>query len=170
MTKQVDDFYFEIVEHFGVLSTREITGWNKELNIVSWNGGTPRFDVRDWDPTHEKMSRGITLLPSHMKVLYELFEDWAVKNDIGKAIANSPVVSRDEYAINAHIGRIFSLNEDWNRELNIVSWFDNYPPKFDIRDWDKRHHRMSRGITLTEEEMHKMCNLYREWEAKAKAI
>ena len=29
---------FEILEHIGIISTHP-TGWNKELNIVSWNGG-----------------------------------------------------------------------------------------------------------------------------------
>lgn len=33
----------------------------------------------------------------------------------------------------------------------IVAW-DGGKPKIGIRDWDERHDRMSRGITLTEEQ------------------
>jgi hypothetical protein len=36
-------------------------GWQKELNLVSWNGRPPKFDLRDWAPNHEKMGKGLTL-------------------------------------------------------------------------------------------------------------
>lgn len=51
---------FEIQEHIAVLRTNN-NGWTKEVNLVSWNGGNPKIDIRDWDMTHEHMSRGITL-------------------------------------------------------------------------------------------------------------
>ena len=54
-----DEVLFDIQETIGILR-KSNTGWTRELNVVSWNGGTPRFDIRDWDPLHEKMSRGIT--------------------------------------------------------------------------------------------------------------
>ena len=54
-----DEVLFDIQETIGILR-KSNTGWTRELNVVSWNGGTPRFDIRDWDPMHEKMSRGIT--------------------------------------------------------------------------------------------------------------
>lgn len=28
---------------------------------MSWNGGAPKFDIRDWAPGHEKMGKGISL-------------------------------------------------------------------------------------------------------------
>ena len=36
-------------------------GWRKELNLISWNGGAAKYDIRDWAPDHEKMGKGITL-------------------------------------------------------------------------------------------------------------
>ena len=51
---------FELMEHIGVLEERN-DGWTKEVNIVSWNGGPGKIDIRDWDPEHDRMSRGITL-------------------------------------------------------------------------------------------------------------
>ena len=50
----------EIKEHIGIISESK-NGWTKELNLVSWNDNDPKYDIRDWDPKHEKMSRGITL-------------------------------------------------------------------------------------------------------------
>ena len=51
---------FELMEHIGVLEERK-DGWTKEVNIVAWNGGQGKIDIRDWDPDHERMTRGITL-------------------------------------------------------------------------------------------------------------
>jgi hypothetical protein len=65
------DISFDIVKHFGVVSD-EKGGWKKELNLVSWNGRTPKFDVRDWAPGHEKMGKGITLAPDEASKLAEL--------------------------------------------------------------------------------------------------
>lgn len=54
------EFSYEILEEIAVLSEND-KGWRKELNIVSWNGRAPKFDLRDWGPDHEKMGKGITL-------------------------------------------------------------------------------------------------------------
>jgi len=54
------DIKFEVVEHFGVLS-ESAKGWTKELNLISWNGKEPKYDLRDWAPNKEKMGKGITL-------------------------------------------------------------------------------------------------------------
>ena len=55
-----DDFTFEIVDRLGLINTTG-RGWYKELNKVSWNGNEAKFDIRDWQPDHSKMGRGITL-------------------------------------------------------------------------------------------------------------
>ncbi len=62
---------FTIEEHIGVLSTNA-KGWKKELNLVSWNGRAPKYDLRDWDADHVKMGKGITLNEDEMKALREL--------------------------------------------------------------------------------------------------
>ena len=59
---------YEIVKHVAVLST-SAKGWTKELNLVSWNGGDAKWDIRDWDPGHEKMSKGVTLTENEMTAL-----------------------------------------------------------------------------------------------------
>ena len=51
---------FEIVAELDVLSETS-KGWTKELNLVSWNGATPVYDIRTWSPGKEKMGKGITL-------------------------------------------------------------------------------------------------------------
>ena len=65
------DFQYEIVEEIGVLST-STKGWTKELNKISWNGGAPKDDIRDWAPEHEKMGKGTTLSSEEVENLYTL--------------------------------------------------------------------------------------------------
>ena len=54
-----DQFSFEIIQTIAVLST-DRTGWAKELNLVSYNGAPAKYDIRSWDPNHEKMGKGVT--------------------------------------------------------------------------------------------------------------
>jgi hypothetical protein len=61
----------DIQKRYGVLS-EEKNGWQKELNLVSWGGRKPKFDVRDWAPDHEKMSKGITLTAEEAEKLRDL--------------------------------------------------------------------------------------------------
>lgn len=51
----------DIVERIGALDKPNDNGWTRELNVVSWNGGAPKLDIREWSPDHSRMSRGITL-------------------------------------------------------------------------------------------------------------
>ena len=66
-----DDFSFKITRHIGVLSTSG-KGWTTELNMVSWSEREPKYDIRSWDPQHEKMSKGITLTKDELSQLGKL--------------------------------------------------------------------------------------------------
>ena len=62
---------YTIHEHIAVLERyegREVP-WTKEINVVSWNGGEPKIDIRDWSQDHTRMSRGITLTEEQAKKL-----------------------------------------------------------------------------------------------------
>ena len=54
------DLTYEIKARLAVLS-RTSSGWTKELNLVSWNGDAPKFDIRMWSPDHSRVGKGITL-------------------------------------------------------------------------------------------------------------
>ena len=71
LTSKKMDFSTEIKETIGVLS-ESAKGWSKELNLVSWNDKEPKYDLREWDPAHEKMGKGITLNFEEIKILQEL--------------------------------------------------------------------------------------------------
>jgi hypothetical protein len=67
------DIEFSIVKHLGVLS-ESAKGWRKELNLVSWNKRDPKFDIREWDPEHEKMGKGVTMTSEEAAVLVALLK------------------------------------------------------------------------------------------------
>ncbi len=64
-----------------------------------------------------------------------------------------------KFEIVKELGVISEGARGWTRELNLVSWNEN-PAKFDIRDWSPDHSRMSKGISMTEEEMEKLVELF----------
>ncbi len=62
---------FEIKETLGVIS-ESTKGWSKELNLVSWNDKEPKYDLREWDPAHEKMGKGVTLSVEEIRKLKDV--------------------------------------------------------------------------------------------------
>ncbi|WP_066187291.1 MULTISPECIES: YdbC family protein [Gracilibacillus] len=66
---------YEIIQQIAVLS-ESASGWHKEVNLISWNDRSPKYDIRDWSPDHEKMGKGVTLTE----------EEWdALKEQLNKA-------------------------------------------------------------------------------------
>mgnify|MGYP002626579865 CR=1 FL=1 len=64
---------YEITQELGVLSESK-SGWTRELNLVSWNGANPKYDIRDWAPNREKMGKGIALSAEEMEKLKSILE------------------------------------------------------------------------------------------------
>ena len=60
------DLKFEIIQNIGTIS-ESAKGWSKEINLISWNDREPKYDIRDWDPAHEKMGKGVTLTADELK-------------------------------------------------------------------------------------------------------
>lgn len=69
-----DNFKFEIVKCIAVLST-DRNGWTKEINLVSFNDAPPKYDIRSWDPDHQKMGKGISLSRDEMKEMLDALAD-----------------------------------------------------------------------------------------------
>lgn len=65
------EFKFEILAELGVISESN-KGWRKELNVVSFNGNAPKYDLREWAPNHEKMGKGITLTETELEALKKI--------------------------------------------------------------------------------------------------
>jgi hypothetical protein len=76
----MSDIKFEIIKKIGMLSETASrsnlpgpsAGWSKQLNLISWNGREPKYDLRDWSADGEKMSKGITLSREELNALKDL--------------------------------------------------------------------------------------------------
>lgn len=80
VNQPMSDIKFEIIKKIGILSEttsqsnlpRQSAGWSKQLNLISWNEREPKYDLRDWAPDGEKMSKGVTLSRDELKALRDL--------------------------------------------------------------------------------------------------
>lgn len=67
----MSEIKYEIIKKIGVLST-SASGWQKELNLISWSDRAPKYDIRDWSADHEKMGKGVTLSKEELIALKQL--------------------------------------------------------------------------------------------------
>lgn len=65
---------FEIVERLVVLKDRK-PAWDLELNLVAWNGGEPKYDIREWNEEHTRCGKGVTLELEELQKLVKYCED-----------------------------------------------------------------------------------------------
>ena len=62
-----------------------------------------------------------------------------------------------EFEIVEHIEDLGETQGGWIKEVNIVSW-NKAAPKYDVREWSPDHVRMTKGITLFEEEAMRLAS------------
>ncbi len=67
----MSEITFEVEKKFGVLSEKP-NGWKKEVNLVSWNGREAKFDIREWNEEHTRMSKGLTFTKEEIIKLKEI--------------------------------------------------------------------------------------------------
>lgn len=65
---------YEIVERIAVLGQRP-KGWERQLNLISWNDAEPKYDIRDWSPDGTRMGKGISLSREELSNLKGILED-----------------------------------------------------------------------------------------------
>lgn len=62
------DIQYEIVKEIAVLSTSD-SGYTKEINLISWNGKEPKYDICSFSPNREKCGKGVTLTEAEARKL-----------------------------------------------------------------------------------------------------
>ena len=58
-------------------------------------------------------------------------------------------------------GTLSENKDGWRKELTFISW-NNRAPKFDLRSWDPDYQAMTKGITMTKEEVMKLKDVLNE--------
>ena len=68
---------YDVVKNIGIIADNGT--WETQVNMISWNHGTPKFDIRKWNVETDRMSKGISLTESEarelVKVLTKYFEE-----------------------------------------------------------------------------------------------
>ena len=70
-----DTVSYEISKKLGVIG-RSDNGWQKEVNLVKWNNGITKLDIRDWDPDGGRMRKGVTLSRGELFGLYKILKNF----------------------------------------------------------------------------------------------
>jgi hypothetical protein len=118
------DINYTIDKNIAVLGTYG-NGWSKELNLVAWNGNEPKYDIRDWNTDHTRMSKGITLTPKEFELIgmafiamttpeeqpVEVVEEVA-EDTVEETVEEPKVYSKSIYKI---VDRMMKLNIKKNR-------------------------------------------------------
>lgn len=66
------NFTYDLKEKFGIISEKDDGEKTLELNLISYDGKTDKYDLRRWDRSIDKMLKGITLEKSEIIKLKEL--------------------------------------------------------------------------------------------------
>ena len=75
---------YEITKELGILS-ENAKGWTKELNMVSWNEHEAKYDIREWNPDHTRMGKGVTLSEEEVEKLRAILNGEEIEDDIDES-------------------------------------------------------------------------------------
>lgn len=71
-----EEVNYEVIKEFGQLS--ENGKYVKKLRLVSWNNGSPSYDLRTWivnEDSSEKASKGVTLSADELQNLFDILTE-----------------------------------------------------------------------------------------------
>lgn len=66
---------YNIISQLAVLSASKSGDYTKEVNLISWNGGAVKLDIRKWDRRANRMHNGITLDYEEALALKKILEN-----------------------------------------------------------------------------------------------
>ena len=64
----------KIIKHGHVLEEGN-GGWKVEINLVSWYGKDPKWEIRSWNEDHTKCGKGIALSEKALDELTKFLTD-----------------------------------------------------------------------------------------------
>ena len=74
------EIQYEIVKEIAVLSASD-SGYTKEINLISWNGKEPKYDIRSFSQTVRNAAKGITLNADEAVALLKALQKEADSGD-----------------------------------------------------------------------------------------
>ena len=144
---------FNKIKNIGVISETKST--TLEFNVIDWNKGSLKYDIRKWGKDGTIPYKGITLSKDECIQLRDIINN--VDIDLYMAINNEElkVVEKVEFDKSlAYIYKIFGEYKETKTKkglLTYTSWGTG--PKFDIRTWNLDFSGCGKGITLNIREL-----------------
>ena len=74
---------YEIIQRIAVLSQRP-RGWERQLNLISWNDAEPKYDLRDWSPDGSRMGKGISMTKAELATLRGILDEMEDLDDVSE--------------------------------------------------------------------------------------
>ena len=68
------DTLYEIKEELFRFQASGAGDFHKELNLISWYGKEPKYDLRGWNADRSRMTKGISLSEEEFNALKEYIE------------------------------------------------------------------------------------------------
>lgn len=75
------EFSYEIIEEIGQVGKPTASGWSTRLNLISWNGGSPKLDIRSWNEDMSRMGKGVSFSKEDAKDLAVLLNSYLGLNE-----------------------------------------------------------------------------------------
>ena len=75
-SKKSADINYKVIEKHGRLSNNE-GKMNKEVRVISWNDGEPKYDIRPWQENEdgsERCGKGITFTAEELTELLKILK------------------------------------------------------------------------------------------------
>lgn len=89
------EFSYEIIEEIGTIGSPAASGWSTRLNLISWNGGTPKLDIRSWNEDMTRMGKGVSLSKEDAKDLEVLLNSYLglSEDDLDRPLTNEEMLA-----------------------------------------------------------------------------
>jgi conserved hypothetical protein len=89
------EFSYEIIEEIGTIGSPTASGWSTRLNLIAWNGGTPKLDIRSWNEDMTRMGKGVTFSKEDAKDLEVLLNSYLglSEDDLDHPLTNEEMLA-----------------------------------------------------------------------------
>lgn len=89
------EFSYEIIEEIGQVGKPTASGWSTRLNLIAWNGGSPKLDIRSWNEDMSRMGKGVSFSKEDAKDLAVLLNSYlgVEGEDLDRPLTNEEMLA-----------------------------------------------------------------------------
>ena len=143
---------FEIIKKFGTIKDGS---FEIQLNYVSWNGESPKYEIRRWTNKGTKPLKEFAFSFSEMQSIKKAIK--CIKNDYSNCLIKKEIINNLFTCKIYDILEVLSESEQWIRTISIVDW--KFGVRFDMRAWSADYKNVGKGISITFSQAVELLNL-----------